>query len=69
MGLRDLQAFVLDYAGLCGGRGSYSYPQHMLVADWAGQLQAALGSGAREAGLPDRLTPAGFDLGEPRRKT
>jgi p-hydroxybenzoate 3-monooxygenase len=37
------QAFVLDYAGLCGGRGSYTYPQHELVADWAGQLVAAGG--------------------------
>jgi p-hydroxybenzoate 3-monooxygenase len=39
----DGQAFVLDYAGLCGGRGSYIYPQHELVADWAGQLVAAGG--------------------------
>jgi p-hydroxybenzoate 3-monooxygenase len=37
------EAFVLDYAGLCGGRGSYTYPQHELVADWAGQLVAAGG--------------------------
>jgi p-hydroxybenzoate 3-monooxygenase len=39
----DGHAFVLDYAGLCGGRGSYTYPQNELVADWAGQLQAAGG--------------------------
>jgi p-hydroxybenzoate 3-monooxygenase len=39
----DGQAFVLDYAGLCGGRGHYIYPQHELVADWAGQLLAAGG--------------------------
>ena len=39
----DGQAFVLDYAGLCGGRGSYTYPQHELVADWTGQLLAAGG--------------------------
>jgi p-hydroxybenzoate 3-monooxygenase len=39
----DGQAFVLDYAGLCGGRGSYIYPQHELVADWAGQLLDAGG--------------------------
>jgi len=39
----DGQAFVLDYAGLCGGRGSYTYPQHELVADWAGQLLDAGG--------------------------
>jgi hypothetical protein len=26
------QAFVLDYAALCGGRGSYTYPQHELVS-------------------------------------
>jgi len=39
----DGQAFMLDYAGLCGGRGHYIYPQHELVADWAGQLQAAGG--------------------------
>ena len=37
------QAVVLDYAGLCGGRGSYTHPQHELVADWAGQLLAAGG--------------------------
>jgi p-hydroxybenzoate 3-monooxygenase len=37
----DGQAFMLDYAGLCGGRGSYTYPQHELVAVWAEQLQAA----------------------------
>ena len=39
----DGYACVLDYAGLCGGRGSYTYPQHELVADWAEQLQAAGG--------------------------
>ena len=39
----DGQVLVLDYAGLCGGRGSYIYPQHDLVADWAGQLLAAGG--------------------------
>ena len=39
----DGQAFVLDYASLCGGRGHYIYPQHELVADWAGQLLAAGG--------------------------
>ena len=39
----DGQALVLDYAGLCGGPGSYTYPQHKLVVDWAGQLQAAGG--------------------------
>jgi p-hydroxybenzoate 3-monooxygenase len=39
----DGQAFVLDYAGLCGGRGHYIYPQHELVTDWAGQLLAAGG--------------------------
>jgi p-hydroxybenzoate 3-monooxygenase len=32
------QAFLLDYAGLCGGRGHFIYPQHDLVADWAGEL-------------------------------
>ena len=37
------QAFVLDYAALCGGRGHYIYPQQELVADWAAQL---LGAGA-----------------------
>ena len=36
-------AVVLDYARLCGGRGSYTYPQYELVADWAGQLLAAGG--------------------------
>jgi p-hydroxybenzoate 3-monooxygenase len=39
----DGEAFVLDYAGLSGGRGHYIYPQHELVADWAGQLLAAGG--------------------------
>ena len=50
----DGQAFVLDYAGLCGGRGSYIYPQHELVADWAGQLLAAGGdlrSGVQATGI------------------
>jgi p-hydroxybenzoate 3-monooxygenase len=36
-------AFALDYARLCGGRGSHAYPQQELVADWAGQLVAAGG--------------------------
>jgi p-hydroxybenzoate 3-monooxygenase len=36
----DGQAFLLDYAGLCGGRGHYIYPQHDLVADWAADLLA-----------------------------
>ena len=36
----DGQAFLLDYAALCGGRAHYIYPQHELVADWAGQLAA-----------------------------
>ena len=50
----DGQAFVLDYAKLCGGRGHYIYPQHELVADWAGQLLAAGGDlrfGAEATGL------------------
>jgi p-hydroxybenzoate 3-monooxygenase len=50
----DGQAFVLDYGSLCGGRGSYIYPQHELVADWAGQLVAAGGDlrfGAEAAGI------------------
>ena len=34
----DGQAFLLDYAALCGGRGHYIYPQHDLVADWAADL-------------------------------
>jgi p-hydroxybenzoate 3-monooxygenase len=34
----DGQAFPLDYAALCGGRGHYIYPQHDLVADWAADL-------------------------------
>jgi p-hydroxybenzoate 3-monooxygenase len=29
----DGQAFVLDYARLCGGRGHYVYPQQELVGD------------------------------------
>jgi len=36
----DGQAFLLDYAGLCGGRAHYIYPQHDLVADWAADLVA-----------------------------
>ncbi len=36
----DGQAFLLDYAALCGGRAHYIYPQHDLVADWAGELAA-----------------------------
>lgn len=39
----DGQAFVLDYAALCGGRGHYIYPQQELVGDWAEQLLAAGG--------------------------
>jgi p-hydroxybenzoate 3-monooxygenase len=34
----DGQAFLLDYAALCGGRGHFIYPQHELVADWAADL-------------------------------
>jgi p-hydroxybenzoate 3-monooxygenase len=50
----DGHVVVLDYAGLCGGRGSYTYPQHELVADWAGQLLAAGGDlrfGVRVTGV------------------
>ena len=36
----DGEAFVLDYAALCGGRGHYIYPQQELVGDWAEQLIA-----------------------------
>jgi p-hydroxybenzoate 3-monooxygenase len=39
----DGEAFVLDYAALCGGRGHHIYPQHQLVGDWAEQLVAAGG--------------------------
>ena len=39
----DGEAFVLDYAALCGGRGNYIYPQQELVGDWAEQLIAAGG--------------------------
>jgi p-hydroxybenzoate 3-monooxygenase len=39
----DGEAFVLDYAALCGGSGHYIYPQHELVGDWAEQLVAAGG--------------------------
>jgi p-hydroxybenzoate 3-monooxygenase len=35
------EAFVLDYAALCDGRGHYIYPQQELVGDWAEQLLAA----------------------------
>ena len=39
----DGEAFVLDYAALCGGRGHYIYPQQELVGDWAEQLIEAGG--------------------------
>ena len=39
----DGEAFVLDYARLCGGRGNYIYPQQELVGDWVEQLLAAGG--------------------------
>jgi p-hydroxybenzoate 3-monooxygenase len=42
----DGQAFLLDYAALCGGRAHYIYPQHELVADWAREL-VALGGDVR----------------------
>src|SRR5215471_15986916 len=29
------EAFVLDYAARCDGRGHYIYPQQELVGDWA----------------------------------
>ena len=39
----DGEAFVLDYAALCGGRGHYIYPQQELVGDWAEELLTAGG--------------------------
>jgi p-hydroxybenzoate 3-monooxygenase len=39
----DGEAFVLDYAALCGGCGHYIYPQQELVGDWAEELLAAGG--------------------------
>ena len=39
----DGEAFVLDYAALCEGRGHAIYPQQELVADWAEELVAAGG--------------------------
>ena len=39
----DGEAFVLDYARLCRGRGHSIYPQQELVGDWAEQLLAAGG--------------------------
>ena len=39
----DGEAFVLDYAALCDGRGHYIYPQQELVGDWAEELVAAGG--------------------------
>lgn len=39
----DGEAFVLDYAALCDGRGHYIYPQQELVGDWAEALAAAGG--------------------------
>jgi p-hydroxybenzoate 3-monooxygenase len=34
----DGEAFVLDYAALCGVQGHYIYPQHELVCDWVARL-------------------------------
>jgi p-hydroxybenzoate 3-monooxygenase len=39
----DGEAFVLDYASLCDGRGNYIYPQQELVGDWVDQLLAGGG--------------------------
>ena len=39
----DGEAFVLDYASLCGGRGHWIYPQQELVSDWAEAYLAAGG--------------------------
>ena len=39
----DGEAFVLDYAALCDGRGHYIYAQQELVGDWAEELLAAGG--------------------------
>jgi p-hydroxybenzoate 3-monooxygenase len=50
----DGDAYVLDYAALCGGRGHHIYPQHALVGDWAEQLLAARGDlrfGVRVVGI------------------
>jgi p-hydroxybenzoate 3-monooxygenase len=37
----DGEAFVLDYAALCGGRGHHIYAQQELVGDWADELLTA----------------------------
>ena len=39
----DGEAFVLDYAALCDGRGHYIYAQQELVGDWVDELLAAGG--------------------------
>jgi p-hydroxybenzoate 3-monooxygenase len=55
----DGEAFVLDYASLCGGRGHYIYPQHELVGDWAEQLLATgaeIRFGVRAAAIEERET-------------
>ena len=45
----DGEAFVLDYASLCDGRGHYIYPQQELVGDWVEQLLAVGGDVRFEA--------------------
>jgi p-hydroxybenzoate 3-monooxygenase len=50
----DGEAFVLDYAALCGGRGHYIYPQQELVGEWVEQLLTAGGDirfGVRATGV------------------
>jgi p-hydroxybenzoate 3-monooxygenase len=35
----ERRSYPLDYGALTGGRGSYVYPQHQLVASWAERLR------------------------------
>ena len=36
----ERRSYALDYGALTGGRGSYIYAQHELVASWAERLRA-----------------------------
>jgi p-hydroxybenzoate 3-monooxygenase len=48
------RSYALDYGALTGGRGSYIYAQHQLVANWAERLRAEDGQlwfGTRVTGV------------------
>ena len=62
----DGEAFALDYAALCDGRGHYIYPQQELVGDWVEQLLAA-GGDVRFGVEATRIEQG--DEGVPRRRS